>query len=716
MEFNKQLITKTIMKSIRIIFYLLGIIFCFTFFFSFVALLIGFIYFISFKNRWRWNGFVLSLASSLVSLGTLRGLVELTGIYPLFLAVLMTLIILSGYFVSITASFFLNRYDFYTDFRTKIRLKKIKQIKLTMFSRITLMSLLILTPLFLWIGVNINFNVMFNNKTTLLWVHTPSTVAIDSSFTITLQAWDKYERNSATYKGTVEFSLESYNITTLNLLNSVSSQLPEIYTFTGRNFPSDMAYKINNGMDNGLHRFQARISTPGIHYIKVSDLFTGETFFSNPIIVQNSGYNIYWGDIHSHALYSDGSGTPDHSFYYARNIACLDFYALTEHGEIMMMSDNWVEKYITKTNEANVPGQFVTFQGMEFTNHDTGHFTCIFEGTTIPQDPLISSRIYKSPYVLWDELDKFTLSTGSRALALPHHCAEERFIQDWSYCNPEYVRIAEVTSTHGDSLFDPHHKLSYRGIYGAANHYINGSSIVDALKMGLKISLYASSDGHDGHPGHAIAHTGAYVGHQRPLTYWLTRFDKPYPAGITAVYAPDLTRSSIFTQLQNRFLYACSDFGRPIVNFTINGIGVGGDSTLIVADKNIPRDIEIFIAQDGSPGSDYYKPASIFEGWIPNWKAKVEIIKNGGLLQTFLINNPLAKLSYTDFEQITGISYGRESCIKIDDEYFLNEYSDNPISNPDELQTNGIDFYIIRVVGDNGRCAYIGPIWVESLT
>ena len=102
--------------------------------------------------------------------------------------------------------------------------------------------------------------------------------------------------------------------------------------------------------------------------------------------------------------------------------------------------------------------------------------------------------------------------------------------------------------------------------------------------------------------------------------------------------------------------------------------------------------------------------------WEPNWKAKVEIIKNGELLKTFIVNNPLVKLSYTDFESITGASYGRESCIKIGKEYFLNKYSENPLDDPDELQTNGVDFYLIRIVGDNGRHTYIGPIWVESLT
>ena len=44
--------------------------------------------------------------------------------------------------------------------------------------------------------------------------------------------------------------------------------------------------------------------------------------------------------------------------------------------------------------------------------------------------------------------------------------------------------------------------------------------------------------------------------------------------------------------------------------------------------------------------------------------------------------------------------------------YYINQYSDNPID-PSTLNTNGYDFYLIRVVGENGRMSYAGPIWVE---
>ena len=39
----------------------------------------------------------------------------------------------------------------------------------------------------------------------------------------------------------------------------------------------------------------------------------------------------YFGNLHSHTSYSDGSGTPDDAYRHAREVARLDFLAITEH-------------------------------------------------------------------------------------------------------------------------------------------------------------------------------------------------------------------------------------------------------------------------------------------------------------------------------------------------------------------------------------------------
>ncbi len=705
---------KTVLRVFRVILYMLVALFGFTYFFSFLGLIVGIIYFIVFKKEWRLHGFMLALTISIATFfpQIVGSKIEL---YPLFFVAALNYGIILTYFAIFSI------YKIWLRLESKGKVRTVNWSKLdftrklnTKLKFITLF-LLILSPTVLWTSVSINFNVMFNNKSILLWVHTPSTVDLGEPFSVSIQAWDEFERLSAMYKGTVDFSIESYNLTSLLSISSVDVSLPENYTFTGRNRPSDLAYNLKDGKDNGQHLFQATINTPGIHYILVHDSQTDNTYYSNPIIAQNSQNKIYWGDIHSHSILSDGSGSAEHSYYYGRYVAHLDFQALTDHAEIMNLGFRWYEIYKEETNQAYEENEFVTLFGMEYTNHETGHYSCIFDGTAFPENPLIDSRekTLSTPYELWNLLDEFTSSTGSQVLALPHHTVKVRYMQDWSYLNPKYVKIAEVTSIHGDSLYDPYHSLSYRGISVPPPYPVNGSSITDALKMGYRISLYASSDSHDGHPGHTLCQSKAYIGHQRPLTYWWTRNDKRYPGGITALYANELTRANIFSQLQNRFIYCNSDHGRPILNFTINGIGIGGNSTITVANSTVVRDIQIFIAQDGSPASTLKTPASVSTNWIPNWAANVEILKNGELLTTIPINTPIARLNFTDNSLITGAIYGSQSCILRDGSYYLNAYSDNPIPNPANLSTYGADFYIIRIVGQNGRHTYIGPIWVE---
>jgi hypothetical protein len=581
--------------------------------------------------------------------------------------------------------------------------------------RILLITMLTISPVALWSSVSINLGVMFDNETRLLWIHAPTFVNRGDIFDLMVQAWDAYERLSATYTGSILFSIESYNLSTYSQIGNPVATLPMPYTFTGQAFGSDIAYEIQDGRDNGRHVFTARIETPGIHYVLVEDPLTQNTYYSNPILVTDltpTDPRIYWGDFHSHSEMSDGSGSPEHSYFYARHVAGLEFCALTEHAEIMMWAPGSFDRLEAATNAANDPGDFVAFQGLEWTQVETGHYSCILSGNQLIKDPVLSYLHLPTTDLLWDALDQFTDTTGNRALALPHHTTQNAYIQDWTYINPKYVKIAEVTSVHGECLYEQRHPLNYAGAIDPPPFYLNGSSIVDAFKMGYRMTLYASGDNHDGHPGHSLSHTPAFVGHQRPWSIWHTRNEHPYPGGLTAVYTSSLTREDIFSGLESQRIFACSDHGRPFLDFTINGTAVGDGSVLQVSNTTAIREIRIVIAQDGAPPGTKAKAASVESNWVPNWSADVEIIKNGEILARVSVSSPVSQILFLDMEPVSGATYGRESCIQRDGLYYINEYSDNPID-PDTLNTGGADFYIVRVTGQNGRFIYAGPIWVQ---
>lgn len=709
-------IKRLVLRIFRILIFLLGVFSIIFFYFDVIGLIIGFLFFLVFKGDWKLHGLVLAFSTAISSLLPQRGIADITGIYPLYLVILTGWGMICTYFLIFILFRIASKYEFFTQWRSTLH-QKLNYYKFPQKYNSYFLIGLILIPITIWMNININFSVILDNNPKLLWINAPSTVDENTSFNITVEAWDRFERLSAIYQGTVAFSLESYNLTTLTPLSVVIAELPSDYTFTGQFLPSDIAYNINNGKDNGLHVFNVKIDTPGIHYILVQDSVTRNKYYSNPIVVQDTEINIYWGDIHNHSYLSDGSGSVTHAYYYARYIACLDYFALTDHGEIVSFVNNGFRNYQISTENAYESNKFVTFHGMEYTNHQTGHFACIFNSINLPEDPIISSYAgISTPFDLWSILDNFTVSTGDRVLALPHHCVKRSYMQDWTYMNPNYVKIAEVTSVHGDSLFEPSHPLSYRGSTVPPPKHTNGCSIIDALKMGYRLSLYASSDSHDGHPGHSISHTPAHVAHQNPWTTWWTRIDKPYPGGLTAVYAHRLTRRTVFSSLEERRIFANSDHGRPILDFTINDLTVGeSNSTLIVVNATVPRHIEVFLAQDGSPASTKRSAASVNPNWKPNWNATIEIIKNGEILTQILITNPISAVTFVDNSPVSGTKYGEESCTKRGNNYYINKFSDNPVEKPEDLKTNSSDFYLIRVVGANGRHSFIGPIWVEVM-
>lgn len=710
---------KTLVHLILLVFFILGAYTTTTFFFSFIGLMIGLVYFVFIPNRQikrlgvllSWTAAISTIIIMIMARSNASGAPAVSTVY---IALILGPAIIAVYSIG------------FLIWRTMTKKRK---IILSLFSRVQefnrrlsknakriLVILIILIPSISWWSVNMDLNVMIDNEARLLWVHVPSTAQIGSIIKVDVEAWDAYERLSATYKGTVDFSMTSYNLTDFTLLNNINVTLPSIYTFTGQFFGSDIAYEIHDGKDNGLHTFDLRIDTIGLHYILVSDSLTENTYWSNPIMVNNyTGNNdqIYWGDIHGHSGFSDGSGSPEHHFYYAKNVALLDFNALTDHGELAGLIIGGLD-YLEKTaNEAYEPGIFVTFPGIEWTNTQTGHYTCIFSDDKLIKQPVLSYMVIPEIQQLWDALDKFTTTTGCKALALPHHTTKEEYIQDWTLINPKYVKIAEVTSTHGECLFEQRDPYNHVGCGDPPPEFTYGSAIMDAFKMGYRMTLYASSDEHDGHPGHSLSHTNAYIGHQSPLTIWPNRVDLPHPGGLTAVYASNLTRESVFTGLYQQRIYASSDHGRPFLSFNINGTLVGDNSTLLVANSTIHRELHILFAQDGAPAANVRPHAArVTPDWQPNWNARLEIFKNGILYDTKLINTPIANITLLDTEAITGTSFTDHCIQKSDGKNYINTYSDNPID-PNLLNTGGADFYVLRIVGDNGRYCYAGPIWVE---
>ncbi|MEE2663756.1 MAG: CehA/McbA family metallohydrolase [Myxococcota bacterium] len=304
----------------------------------------------------------------------------------------------------------------------------------------------------------------------------------------------------------------------------------------GLEFPSRVGLSAG---DAGTASVLGRALTAGVHRIRAQlsiddpsarggsrELVT----VSDPIVVREGVPRILWADLHGHSNLSDGTGTPEDFFRYAREIGGLDVAALTDH-------DHWGMRFLDANPEmweriqraaaaAHEPGRFVTLLGYEWTSWLHGHRHVLYFDDT---GPVLSSigieRRYETPAQLWDAL------RGRRALTFAHHSAGGPVATNWAYApDPELEPVTEIVSVHGSSEAED----SPRPIYSP----VPGNYVRDALGLGYRLGLIGSGDSHDGHPG-------------------LTHLASPTRnSGLAAIFAAKPSREAVLAALRERRVYA----------------------------------------------------------------------------------------------------------------------------------------------------------------
>ncbi len=276
---------------------------------------------------------------------------------------------------------------------------------------------------------------------------------------------------------------------------------------------------------------------------------------TNPILcVEELGEGVFWGDLHSHAGRSfDGTGA--FPFAYAREVACLDFYALTEHVEQLGAAD-W-DAIRTAAHAHNEPGRFVTLLGYEATFPSPwAHHNVYFRDDGDVRIGAHNGTVRD----LWDAL------TPGEAMTIPHHTGV-RFSPkasnlpggtgpniDWRYRDDRFRRLIEVYSGHGlCEYYNPDHPLAYQHCDFSLNDSVPGPHYAqDGWLAGQRLGTICSSDNHQAQPG------------KRQM-------------GLAAVWAPRLTRSAIFTGLHERATYGTTG-SRILLRCWVNDVSMGGET------------------------------------------------------------------------------------------------------------------------------------------
>ena len=298
----------------------------------------------------------------------------------------------------------------------------------------------------------------------------PSSIGEGEPFDMIVRAEDNQGNLAAGYRGRV--LLESAGL----------SNLPETYTFQ----PSD----------RGIHTFRnLRSSGAGPFRVTVLDLDVGFETQSNPgrRAGTGPGSRVLWGDFHAHSVVANGTDSPGQLYRYARDVAGLDFFALTDHA-YQMPGLAW-ERNEEITSQFHDPPRFSTFYGNEWSgmNDVGGAHNVIYSEPGLPiyrsnsyyepKNPfLYSGSDLDAPHIiqLYKRLERLTAERGVRALAFPS-IRGRRANPQWN--DLRFSPILEVISEAG---------------------WFEGLAL-DFLRRGHRVGFVGSSDDHYGRPGYGIA-------------------------------------------------------------------------------------------------------------------------------------------------------------------------------------------------------------------
>ncbi|MEZ4282778.1 MAG: CehA/McbA family metallohydrolase [Myxococcota bacterium] len=264
-----------------------------------------------------------------------------------------------------------------------------------------------------------------------------------------------------------------------------------------------------------------------------------------PIVVRRSATRLYWADLHGHTRFSDGTGTPEDYFRYARDVARLDAIALTDH-------DHWGLDPLDENPERqaailalvrayHAPGRFVTLPGYEWTSWLHGHRHVLSFDDTLEIASSLDPATDR-PDELWAFL------RGKPVLTFAHHSAGEPVATNWHFApDPELEPVTEIASVHGMSEAGD----APSPVAGA----FEGNFVRDVLRHGARLGFIGSGDSHDGHPG--LAQIAAGQG------------------GLAGLFAEGLDRASLHAALKARRTFATNGI-RAWLEVSIDGIPMGG--------------------------------------------------------------------------------------------------------------------------------------------
>lgn len=287
------------------------------------------------------------------------------------------------------------------------------------------------------------------------------------------------------------------------------------------------------------------------------------------------GYNIYWGDIHTHSAFSNDcierekmDMSPADLMCFAQHRAGLDFYACTDHHQPWDKPRNQIgrerwEETLEAIRTYHSPGELVIFPGIEF-RCKRGDTAVVFN--RLPEYDEIARPEWTDIRALWKGLE------GKDYLSIPHFHNLGGLEGDewWENIDTGIEPVLEIYSCHGS--YERAEALEHRISMSKRSRPERYGAYF--IERGLRYGFVGNSDGHKGHVG---------------------------SSGVTAVFAKSLDRRSILEAYRKRRVYATTNARMRMV-FTANGQLMGSvvpntsskELLIDVEGENTLKKIEVF--------------------------------------------------------------------------------------------------------------------------
>lgn len=356
-------------------------------------------------------------------------------------------------------------------------------------------------------------------------------------FSLNIAAVDKHGNLSEDFTGRIRLRCDASN-----------AKLPDSVTLTA-------ADKGHRRVDN------IRITAPGWYKIEaVCGDIRGKSNYLR-ITEERPVEQIYFGDMHNHTLDCDGTPWHPQHYYYARNVAGLDFGTISCHAEYFGCKEAW-DTYLRYATAANEPGRFVTFYGYEWAGggHINAYFLNEQDVSVFSGDRLVKNRMPDDP--------PFRTPCTGEGKFIEHVKALQRKVRVFliAHCHTSYTPAVDDQVLWVDEIYSCHKR----------DRMARESRYRDNLERGLYLGVVAGSDMHRllmGHlcrqPGKLWASSGELISTAQHQT-----------AGLQATFAHKLTRRSVYNGMKQRHTYGTTG-ERIVLLFDIDGKNIMGDQVVI---------------------------------------------------------------------------------------------------------------------------------------